>query len=133
MTLADALALAKSGATSLNTFRLRPQLLKLPRLVFRQRRLERRVVKLEKLQGQEKACRDAIDALLVAAGVGKGEGVTCLGYDVVHNERRGRTSISAERLRGAGVPEVDIQFATVTGEPSSFATVRPMKGTEVQA
>lgn len=118
---------------SLNTFALRPELKKLPALVRRQRRLERRLARLEKVQLEEKATRDHIDALLVAAGVEKGQGVTCLGYDVVHNERAGQARLNADKLRGAGVAEFDIQFATERGKPSSFATVRPMKGAEVQA
>ena len=123
----------KGAALSLNTYTLRPGLWRMPTLVKRQRRLERAVAKLETLAKREKATRDELDALLRKVGIGPGEGVTCLGYDVVHNERAGRKSISADRLRAAGVAEVDIAFATVEGARSSFATVRPMKGAEVAA
>jgi hypothetical protein len=121
----------KGASLSLNTYAIRRGLAKLPVLVRRQKRLERRLTRLELVAAQEKATRDAIDQLLVAEGLTPGEGVTCLGFDVVHHARAGRTSICPARLRAAGVAEVDIQFATVTGTPSSFATVRPMKGTAV--
>jgi hypothetical protein len=120
-------------ADSRNTFRLRGGLAELPRLVKRQRRLERKAAAAQRVLDQEKACRDAIDALLLKAGYEKGTGPTCLGYDVVHHERAGRSSVNPDKLRGAGVAEVDIQFATERGKPSSYATVRPMKGAEVQA
>lgn len=116
-----------------NTYRWRHGLAKLVQLVKRQRRLERAVAKLEKLAAREKATRDEIDALLVRHGFKHGEGVTCIGYDVVHHERAGRTYIDAGRLRLAGVSEIDIAFATQTGKSSTFATVRPMKGAEVRA
>jgi hypothetical protein len=117
---------------SRNSFRLRRGLGRLPRMVKRQRRLERAVAQFEQLAKREKATRDEIDQLLRKVGLEKGQGVTCLGYDVVHNERRGRTSINPDKLRAAGVAELDIAFATETGEPALFATVRPMKGMEVQ-
>jgi hypothetical protein len=116
-----------------NTFALRRGLARLPLLVRRQRRLEHLVAKLEKHAKAEKATRDEIDALLVKQGLAHGQGVTCLGYDVVHNERAGRKSIDGCRLRLAGVSDLDIAFATVEGARSSFVTVRPMKGAEVAA
>lgn len=106
----------------------------LPRLVRRQRRLEKRIatLKVDELLAREKATRDAIDKLLVLAGVQASSAVLCLGYEVAHNERAGRTSISADILRRSGVPEFDIQLATETGNPSKFATVKPAKGTRVR-
>lgn len=118
---------------SLNTFVMRKGLWRLPILVRRQRRLEGRVARYEAAVKREKATRDEIDALLRKLGLAHGEGVTCLGYDVVHNERAGRTWVDAEKLREIGVSPVDITWATRTGERAYFATVRPMKGAEVAA
>lgn len=120
-------------AQTTGTYRQYRPLATLPALVRKQRRLEAQIAPLEALQADEKAVRDAINALLVQAGIAKGEGVTCAGYDVVHRESAGRTTLNAAKLRGAGVAEVDIQFATEVGKASSFATVRPMKGAKVRA
>jgi len=102
-------------------------------LVRRQRRLEKQIAPLEDLQAKEEACRKAIDALLLEAGFASGDSVRVGGYDVKHNERRGRTSVNADKLRGSGVPELDIQLATETGQPAKFATVKPAKGATVRA
>jgi len=102
-------------------------------LVRLQRRLEKQLVPLEALQAKEEACRKHIDALLVEADFASGDTVTVLGYDVRHNERRGRTTLNADKLRGAGVAEIDLQFATEVGQPSKFATVKPAKGATVRA
>lgn len=115
-----------------NTYANRPLLKRLPTLVRKQRRLERQATRWERAAAAEKLVRDQIDALLLEAGLAKGQGVTCLGYDVVHNERAGRSKVNPDKLRGAGVAELDIQFATETGQASSFATVRPMKGAQLE-
>ena len=112
------------------TFTDYPALVDLPALVARQRLLEAQVALLEQLAAEEKALRDRIDALLIAAGV---KAVTCNGYDIVHNPRAGRTAIDRDRLLAAGVSPIDITFATTVGKPSSFATVRPMMGAQVAA
>ena len=104
---------------SLNTFALKPGLGSLPTLVKRQRRLERRAVKAQQVLDQEKTTRDAIDALLVKVGLRKGEGVTCLGYDVVHNERNGRTSLNADKLRGESTELVFIAYVSVANAMAS--------------
>lgn len=106
---------------------------KLAFLVRRQRRLEKQIAPLEELQAKEEACRKDIDAILVDVGFASGDTVRVGGYDVRHNERKGRTSISAEKLRLNGVPELDIQLATETGQPAKFATVKPAKGATVRA
>lgn len=116
----DRLALAPE---QLDTFR---------KLVTRQRRLEKQLVPLEQLAAKEKATRDALDALLRLGGVQSGCSVLCNGYEIAHHARAGRTSINADKLRGAGVVEFDIQFATDTGKPSTFATVKPAKGSTVR-
>lgn len=118
---------------TIGSYRRYRQLATLPALVRKQRRLEAQIAPLEQLQADEKAVRDAINALLVEAGLAKGDGVTCAGYDVVHHERAGRAALNADKLRGAGVAELDIAFATEVGKASSFATVRPMKGAKVRA
>lgn len=106
----------------------------LPLLVRRQRRLEKQIAKLKvvELLEKEKAVRDAIDEVLVLAGVPASSAVLCLGYEVAHNERAGRTTVNADKLRGAGVAELDIRLATETGNPSKFATVKPAKGARVR-
>lgn len=119
--------------TAVGTYTQVRGLATLPALVRKQRRLEAKIAPLEQLQADEKAVRDAIDVLLKVAGFAKGEGVTCAGYDVVHNERAGRTTLNADTLRANGVSEIDIRFATEVGKASSFATVRPMKGAKVRA
>lgn len=105
----------------------------LPKLVRRQRRLERQVVKLEDAQAKEKAVRDEIDLLLKAEGFKSGEGVLCVGYEVKHNERAGREYVDAETLLAIGVSPVDVRWATKTGKAASFATVKPPKGALVRA
>ena len=113
----------------------------LPPLVRKQRRLEAQVVLLEPLSEQEKAVRKDIDALLVKAGIAKGDGVTCLGYDVMHVERKGNTTINYEKVIAQLVAGgVDQAFATKvladsseTAEPSTWATVKPSKGAKVRA
>lgn len=115
------------------TYTTYPALADLPALVRLQRRLEAKIAPLEPLMALEKDVRDQINALLLKAGFAKGEGVTCAGYDVVHHERAGRTTLNADTLRANGVPEIDIRFATEVGKASSFATVRPMKGAKVRA
>lgn len=105
----------------------------LPKLVRKQRRLEARIAAVAKDLEDEKETREQIDQLLQAAGVQKSEAVLCLGYEVAHNERAGRTAISRELLLRAGVPAIDVDFATETGQPAKFATVKPAKGAKVRA
>jgi len=112
----------------------------LPPLVRAQRRLEAKILPLADLQAQEKAVRADIDHLLVAAGLDKGEAVTCLGYDVTHVERKGTARLNqdvlvvkliAEGLGEALVLEL-IAASTETGDPSAWATVKPSKGSKVR-
>lgn len=113
----------------------------LPALVRLQRRLEAQITPLAPLVEDEKAVRSQIDDLLVKAGIAKGDGVTCLGYDVVHNERNGQSRLNGDKLalqlRNRGLDAHDIALviamSTETGEPSSFATVKPGKGSVVRA
>jgi hypothetical protein len=71
--------------------------------------------------------RAEIDALLLACGFKKGEGVTCSGYDVVHRERDGSTSydivelgrLVVEQLVALGMPREDI------GTPANAETGAP--------
>jgi hypothetical protein len=102
-------------------------------LVTMQRRLEKQLVPLEALQAKEADVRKHIDDILLENGFASGDSVRVGGYDVKHNERRGRTSVNADKLRGSGVPELDIQLATETGQPAKFATVKPAKGATVRA
>lgn len=113
---------------------------KLPALVRKQRRLEASLVPFKPIEEEEKAIRQEIDQLLVGAGLKTGEAVVCLGYEVAHNERRGRVSLNqdqfVEKLVAGGV---DRDFAMQalaesmeTGDPSSFASVKPAKGAKVR-
>jgi hypothetical protein len=112
----------------------------LPPLVRKQRRLAAAIALVAPAVVDEKAVRGQIDQLLVAAGLKKSEVVTCLGYDVRHNEKAGQSSINAdkltEKLVAAGMPErlvLEILAAsTETGEPAKFATVTPSKGAKVR-
>jgi hypothetical protein len=123
------------------TFTTYPSLLEpLPPLVRKQRRLAAVLAAVAHHEKDEKATRQEIDRLLLAAGLKKSDVVTCLGYDVKHNERDGQASINAdkvtEQLVAAGVDRdlvvkvlVD---STETGEPAKFATVTPSKGAKVR-
>lgn len=113
----------------------------LPALVRKQRRLEKQIVLLVPLSEEEKALRKEIDALLITAGITtSGEGVTCLGYDVLHNARKGQSSLNADKILAFLVAGgVDKDFAvkvltdsTETGDPSAWATVKPSKGSKVR-
>lgn len=116
-------------------------LAQLPTLVRKQRRLEHRIATVADDLEREKAVRTQIDELLVAAGLAKSEGVTCLGYDVVHHERAGQKRINGEELLkllvAGGVDEEfaasAIAEATKEDERAKFATVRPSKGAKVRA
>lgn len=129
-----------------------PAMASLPTLVRKQRRLEKRLAPLDQAEKDEKAVRASIDALLIAEGFAKGEGVTCLGYDVVHREREGNQFISRdlliaagmfsrEKLLAAGVDvavldaclDVAIIDACVDRhKKSEYATVNPTKGASVR-
>lgn len=112
----------------------------LPPLVRKQRRLEGRIVLLVPLSEEEKALRKDIDALLVDAGILKGDGVTCLGYDVIHNERKGTSRLNQDalviRLIDAGLKEARVlqilEESTEVGDLSAWATVKPSKGSKVR-
>jgi hypothetical protein len=112
----------------------------LPRLVRRQRRLEAKVAAIAQEIKDEKATREQIDELLVAAGLTKGALVTCLGYDVKHNERNGQSSLDgqvlAALLEAGGVDPEFVEYcvceATTVGRPAKFATVSPSKGAKVR-
>ena len=112
----------------------------LPPLVRKQRRLEEAILPLTALTLDEKAVRAEIDALLITAGIQKGDGVTCLGYDVVHVDRGGTSRLNQEtliaQLVAAGVDRdlVDqvLQASTEVGPPFTWATVKPSKGAKVR-
>lgn len=116
----------------------------LPPLVRRQRRLEGKLVdeKGRSYVELEKECRKEIDALLRDVGLTSGEGVTCLGYDVVHRERAGQASINQDKLveqlvRKFGCEREQVQAllveCTERGDPAKFAEVKPSKGAKVRA
>jgi hypothetical protein len=117
------------------------RLTELPTLVRRQRMLEAAIAPLTPLVEDEKTVRQQIDALLLQAGIAPGDGVTCLGYDVIHHERVGQSRINGERLaiqlRARGLdPETVatvIAMSTEVGEPASWASVKPGKGSTVRA
>lgn len=122
------------------TFTTYPALKELPPLVRKQRTLEAKILPLAPLVEQEKAVRHDIDALLIAAKIPAGEGVTCNGYDVDHHTRKGNTSLNAEAaailftLGGVDPEFVDFVLTTCleTGESPRWATVKPSKGSQVR-
>jgi hypothetical protein len=123
------------------TYSQHPALVDLPPLVRRQRTLEANLVDLLPLIDDEKAIRSQIDRLLVEAGILPGDAVTCNGYDVMHHLRAGSTRLNqavliAQLIAGgvdrAFVDQV-IAVSTQTGEPSTWATVKPSKGSRVSA
>lgn len=122
------------------TFTTYPALVDLPPLVRKQRTLEAKILPLAGFVEDEKKTRGQIDALLIAAGLKRGDSVTCNGYDVTHAGRAGTTSLNADALAillvlGGVDPEfVDFALKTSmeTGEPALWATVKPSKGSQVR-
>lgn len=122
------------------TFTTYPALAPLPPLVRKQRTLEAKILPLAGFVEDEKKTRAQIDALLIAAGLKRGESVTCNGYDVTHAGRKGQESLNADALAillvlGGVDPEfVDFALKTSleTGEASVWATVKPSKGAKVR-
>jgi hypothetical protein len=122
------------------TFLRHPTLAGLPPLVRKQRTLANKIGPLEPLAEEEKQLRKEIDALLVQAGLAKGESVTCNGYDVTHRERKGQESINQTTLVlalvAAGLTSeaaiVAIASSLETGDPSAWAEVKPSKGASVR-
>jgi hypothetical protein len=112
----------------------------LPPLVRKQRRFAAQIATVAPAVKDEKALRETIDLLLVAAGLQKGDVVTCAGYDVRHNEKDGQESLNAvkitEQLAAAGVAlELIAQVlmdSTETGKPAAFTTITPSKGAQVR-
>jgi len=113
----------------------------LPPLVRRQRRYAKQIATVAQAVKDEKLVRADIDALLVIAGLHKGDVVTVGGYDVRHHERDGSSAINpdiltsllvAEGIEPALVAEA-IQASIETGASSLFATVTPTKGASVRA
>lgn len=112
----------------------------LPPLVRKQRRLETQIAPIEPLLEQEKAVRKEIDALLLKAGLAKGDTVTCLGYDVTHRERRGAESINettlVNELEKLGL-SVDAALSAIKAsldkaDDPQWAEVKPSKGAKVR-
>lgn len=122
------------------TFTAHPELGGLPPLVRKQRTLEAKILPLAPLLEDEKLVRQAIDVLLIKAGILKGEHVTCNGYDVGHVERKGTDRLNqdmlAEQLVAAGLDRDVVARmlvdCTETGDPSRWATVKPSKGAKVR-
>jgi hypothetical protein len=112
----------------------------LPPLVREQRRLEALIAPVLPLIEPEKDVRKRIDALLLAAGIAKGESVSCLGYDVTHCARAGNETLNPETivslLVAAGVERdlVDqvLKDSTETADNAQWATVKPSKGSKVR-
>jgi len=118
-----------------------PALADLPPLVRRQRKFEALLGNEDGAYAdQEKAVRKQIDSLLVDAGLVQGDVVTCNGYDVVRRGQKGRSSINVERLVeslvNAGLERASVLSlvlsATDTGDPSSWAEVKPSAGAKVR-
>lgn len=112
----------------------------LPPLVRKQRRLEQKIAPLPPWVEEEKALRAEIDALLRIAGLKQKDSVTCNGYDVTRRGQKGRSTINGvkllEQLVAAkldrAVAATIILDSTDTGDPSSWAEVKPSKGAKVR-
>lgn len=123
------------------TYTQYPALAPLPALVRKQRRLEKKIAPIEPLIEDEKAVRKEIDQLLLACKFGRGEGVTCYGYDVTHRDRKGQSSLNpdkiVEQLVAKGVDRALVlrvlAASTETGDPAQWAEVKPSKGAKVRA
>jgi hypothetical protein len=127
---------------AVGTFLAHPSLVvPLPPLVRKQRRLEGKIVALSPLEADEKALRKEIDQLLEHAGLKQAELVTCNGYDVTRRGQKGRSTINGVKLLEQLVAaQLDravavkiILASTDTGDPSSWAEVKPSKGAKVRA
>lgn len=123
------------------TYKQHAALSELPPLVRTQRKLEAKLGDEKgSFKDQESAVRKDIDGLLAAAGLARGEFVTCNGYDVTRRGQKGRTFINelmlAETLIVAGLTREEavglILEATDTGEPSTWSEVKPSKGAKVR-
>lgn len=122
------------------TFTTYPALAPLPPLVRKQRTLEAKILPLAGFVDDEKKIRGQIDALLIAAGLKRGESVTCNGYDVTHAGRSGSTALNVEAaeilLVLGGVDPEFVAFVLTTcletGEAPVWATVKPSKGAKVR-
>lgn len=123
------------------TYTQHPALAELPPLVRRQRTLEAKLVAFAPLVEDEKTTRQQIDQLLVQAGIVPGNVVTCNGYDVMHHLRAGSQRLNqavlvAQLVAGGvdrGFVDQAIAASTETGDPSTWASVKPSKGTRVRA
>lgn len=124
------------------TFTKYPSLIvKLPPLVRKQRTLAGRIATVAQDVKEDEGLRKEIDALLVTAGLKKSDVVTCMGYDVRHNERDGQARISPLILTAyltAMEWEADdiaaiLMAVTETGKPALFASITPTKGAKVRA
>ncbi len=108
----------------------------LPPLVKAQQKVRRQIEPLKDLEAEDARYRKEIDALLIAAGLTKGESVTCGPFDVTHCERAGSSKLNRDlvkaRLVSGGVDpdfvEQVLHDSTETGEPALFAKVEINKG-----
>lgn len=123
------------------TYAQYPALAPLPPLVRKQRRLEAKLGDEDgPFEKQESAVRKDIDQLLHLAGLQQADFVTCLGYVVTRRGQKGRSTINAvkllEQLVAAGLTRdvalKSILDSTDTGDPSTWAEVKPAKGAKVR-
>lgn len=125
---------------NVGTYLAHPTLDGLPVLVRKQRTLEATIAAIAEDVDEEKRLRQAIDLLLIGAGIAPGEGVTCNGYDVTHHSRVGSSRLDQDQLVRLLVADgVDPDWlsetlvdCTIVGEPPLWATVKPMKGSQVR-
>jgi len=112
----------------------------LPPLVRKQRTAAGKIAKVAPAVEDDERLRKEIDALLLTAGLEKSDVVTCMGYDVRHNERDGQARISPEMLTAyltamewepADIAAI-LTGVTQIGKVAQFATVTPTKGAKVR-
>lgn len=126
--------------TDTGTYADHPALAELPPLVRRQRLLEAKIVALAPVVDDEKTVRQQIDQLLLKAEIVAGNVVTCNGYDVMHHLRAGSSRLNQAVLIAQlvaasvdrAVVDAAIAASTETGDPSTWATVKPSKGAKVR-
>ncbi len=108
----------------------------LPPLVKAQQKVRRQIEPLKDLEAEDARYRKEIDALLIAAGLTKGESVTCGPFDVTHCERAGSSKLNREQVHArlvaegmdAGFVDKILDASTETGLPALFAKVEINKG-----
>ena len=117
----------------LGTFNKFPALRRLPALLKKHQRVAKKLRPVKAWELEEKALRQQMHGLLLEAGIPAGEGVTCAGYDVDRQTKRGNSYISRDLLLAAGVAPELIDACVDRYASADFVLVSPVKGAAVAA